>query len=124
MKHFVHKALLEKHSRYFRKALNGSWKEGEDKVVCLDDVDCTTCKFIPVVALGGGSILTLLQLRSSLTGCTPANFQPVPESGTRKSSEMTSTLSQKLTGTPPRSLRCSSRTLSPTACSHRIYVKL
>ncbi|KAF3039205.1 hypothetical protein E8E12_007965 [Didymella heteroderae] len=39
VKHFVHKALLEEHSEYFQKALNGSWKEGEDKVVCLDDID-------------------------------------------------------------------------------------
>jgi hypothetical protein len=47
VKHYVHKALLEEHSEYFKKALNGPWKEAEDKVVCLDDVDCCTCKSGP-----------------------------------------------------------------------------
>ncbi|KAJ4378225.1 hypothetical protein N0V86_005925 [Didymella sp. IMI 355093] len=40
VKHFIHKALLEEKSEYFKKALNGPWKEAEDKVVFLDDVDC------------------------------------------------------------------------------------
>lgn len=46
MKHYIHKALLEEHSEYFKKSLNGPWKEAEDKVVCLDDVDCHSCKYI------------------------------------------------------------------------------
>lgn len=37
--------LLHEHSEYFKRALNGSWKEAEDKVVCLDDVDCGSCEY-------------------------------------------------------------------------------
>ena len=44
VKHYVHRALLEEHSEYFKRALNGSWKEAEDKTVCLDDVECSTCE--------------------------------------------------------------------------------
>ena len=35
----VHKALITHHSEYFHKALNGPWKEAEDKTVVLDHVD-------------------------------------------------------------------------------------
>ncbi|KAI4684695.1 uncharacterized protein J4E88_004136 [Alternaria novae-zelandiae] len=35
----VHKALLTHHSEYFRNAFNGSWKESDDKLVTLSDVD-------------------------------------------------------------------------------------
>ncbi|KAF9693742.1 hypothetical protein EKO04_008147 [Ascochyta lentis] len=42
VKYYVHKALLEEHSEYFKRALNGPWKEAEEKVVCLDDVECRT----------------------------------------------------------------------------------
>lgn len=45
VRHFVHKALLEEHSEYFKRALNGSWKEAEDRVVCLDNVDCGSCEY-------------------------------------------------------------------------------
>jgi hypothetical protein len=45
VKHLVHKALLEENSEYFKKALNGPWKEAEDKVLCLDDVDCRSCEY-------------------------------------------------------------------------------
>lgn len=40
----VHPSLLTYHSEYFRRALNGSWKEAEDRIIKLDDVDCRTCK--------------------------------------------------------------------------------
>ncbi|KAF2625387.1 hypothetical protein BU25DRAFT_346330, partial [Macroventuria anomochaeta] len=42
VKHFMHNALLEEHYNHFRRALNGSWKEAEEKTVCLDDVECST----------------------------------------------------------------------------------
>ncbi|KAH7084926.1 hypothetical protein BKA63DRAFT_498491 [Paraphoma chrysanthemicola] len=38
MKHYVHKALLQYHSEYFRNALRGPWKEAMDGVVSLEDV--------------------------------------------------------------------------------------
>lgn len=50
VKHFVRKTVLEEHSEYFKRALNGSWKEADDKVVCLDDVDCSTCKSTPLLS--------------------------------------------------------------------------
>ncbi|KAJ8112973.1 hypothetical protein OPT61_g4788 [Boeremia exigua] len=40
IKYFVHRTLLEQHSEYFKKALNGPWKEAEDRTVRLEDVDC------------------------------------------------------------------------------------
>lgn len=43
-KYYIHKGLLVEHSEYFQKALSGSWKEAEEKSVCLDDVECSTCK--------------------------------------------------------------------------------
>jgi hypothetical protein len=39
----VHKALLVRHSEYFKNALNGSWEEAKENVVTLDDVDSGTC---------------------------------------------------------------------------------
>ncbi|KAJ8112978.1 hypothetical protein OPT61_g4787 [Boeremia exigua] len=38
----VHKALLRHHSEYFTRALNGNWKEAEENLITLDDVDCST----------------------------------------------------------------------------------
>ncbi|KAJ8118643.1 hypothetical protein OPT61_g394 [Boeremia exigua] len=35
----IHNALLIEHALYFRKALNGKWKEGEENKVRLDDVE-------------------------------------------------------------------------------------
>jgi hypothetical protein len=35
----LHKALLTHHSEYFRNAFNGSWKEANDKLISLDDVE-------------------------------------------------------------------------------------
>lgn len=40
----VHKALLIHDSEYFRKALNGPWKEAEEGKVSLKDVETGTCK--------------------------------------------------------------------------------
>jgi hypothetical protein len=37
----LHKALLVHHSDYFRSAMNGSWKEAEDKLISLKDVETT-----------------------------------------------------------------------------------
>ena len=45
-KYIVHRSLLMKHSEYFRKALTGSWKEAQEGVVTLEDVDCDACKYI------------------------------------------------------------------------------
>ncbi|KAF3034205.1 hypothetical protein E8E11_003624 [Didymella keratinophila] len=36
----IYKTLLTEHSEYFRNTLNGSWKESDDGVIDLDDVDC------------------------------------------------------------------------------------
>ncbi|KAF9693780.1 hypothetical protein EKO04_008156 [Ascochyta lentis] len=38
VKHHLHRALLIQHSEYFKKALNGPWKESHEGVVRLDDV--------------------------------------------------------------------------------------
>jgi hypothetical protein len=50
----IHKALLVHHSEYFRKALNGPWKEATEGVVKLEDVE-------PEV----GKLTELMQLRIS-----------------------------------------------------------
>lgn len=41
----VHKSLLSHHSAYFDRAFKGNWREAEDGVVTLEDVDCSTCTF-------------------------------------------------------------------------------
>ncbi|KAJ4333155.1 hypothetical protein N0V95_009494 [Ascochyta clinopodiicola] len=38
-KYYLHKALVVFHSEYFRKALQGPWKEAEEGLVRLDDVE-------------------------------------------------------------------------------------
>ncbi|KAH7094573.1 hypothetical protein FB567DRAFT_6647 [Paraphoma chrysanthemicola] len=38
-KHYIHKALLVHHSDYFRKALQGPWKEAHSGKVVLEDVE-------------------------------------------------------------------------------------
>lgn len=38
-RYHLHKALLTHHSEYFNNALNGPWKEAEENVVTLEDVD-------------------------------------------------------------------------------------
>ncbi|KAH6639639.1 hypothetical protein C7974DRAFT_410597 [Boeremia exigua] len=40
--YYVHKSLLTQHSEYFQRALNGSWKEAEEGVITLEDVECNT----------------------------------------------------------------------------------
>lgn len=47
IKHHVHKALLIHHSDYFRKVLTGSWKEAQEQVVTLEDVELTVCESKP-----------------------------------------------------------------------------
>ena len=42
-KYNVHKALLMHHSQFFKKALTGSWKEAQQGVVRLDDVETEPC---------------------------------------------------------------------------------
>ena len=44
VKYYVHGPLLAQHSEYFKGALNGSWKEAQEGVVSLEDVDCETCR--------------------------------------------------------------------------------
>ncbi|KAI4628617.1 hypothetical protein J4E83_003170 [Alternaria metachromatica] len=43
-RYHVHRSLLVEHSGYFKKALNGPWKEAQDGVVILEDVECSTCE--------------------------------------------------------------------------------
>jgi hypothetical protein len=43
-KFYIHRSLLVEHSEYFQKAFNGPWKEAQEGVVTLEDVDCNTCK--------------------------------------------------------------------------------
>jgi len=42
--YFVHPGLLAQHSEYFKRALNGDWKESSNRVLKLDDVECETCQ--------------------------------------------------------------------------------
>jgi hypothetical protein len=39
----VHKTLLMHHSKYFRKALQGPWKEARESVVTLKDIEPAVC---------------------------------------------------------------------------------
>lgn len=41
--YYVHKSLLAQHSEYFDRAFSGTWKEAQEGVVTIDDVDCDTC---------------------------------------------------------------------------------
>ncbi|KAI4932816.1 hypothetical protein J4E85_003216 [Alternaria conjuncta] len=41
-KYHIHRSLLIEHSDYFKKALNGPWKEAQEGVVKLEDVECST----------------------------------------------------------------------------------
>jgi hypothetical protein len=43
-RYHIHRPLLEKHSEYFKKALNGPWKESQEGAVKLEDVECGVCK--------------------------------------------------------------------------------
>jgi hypothetical protein len=52
----VHKALLTHHSEYFLKALEGPWKEAEERTVTLEDVEPTV-----------GMYMLFLGLMSSMT---------------------------------------------------------
>lgn len=45
VKYEVHRAILMQHSGYFKKALEGPWKEAEEGVVRLEDVESETCRF-------------------------------------------------------------------------------
>jgi hypothetical protein len=44
VKYEVHRAVLTQHSGYFKKALEGPWKEAEEGVIRLDDVEPETCR--------------------------------------------------------------------------------
>ena len=46
IKYFVHPCLLSHHLEYFKRALNGSWKEAEECTTKLDDVDYDTCGWV------------------------------------------------------------------------------
>ncbi|KAI4630527.1 hypothetical protein J4E80_001465 [Alternaria sp. BMP 0032] len=41
-KYHIHRSLLVEHSDYFKKASNGPWKEAQEGVVKLEDVECST----------------------------------------------------------------------------------
>ena len=45
IKYCIHKALLVHHSEYFRNALKGPWKEAEEGVIRLEDVEPATGKY-------------------------------------------------------------------------------
>ena len=69
IKYTVHRSLLVRHSEYFKKALTGSWKEAQEGVVTLKDVDCDACQYT-LMALGPEVVFTNnMKLMSSLTGC-------------------------------------------------------
>jgi hypothetical protein len=40
----LHKALLIHHSEYFSKAFQGSWKEADEGVIRLSDIEEITCE--------------------------------------------------------------------------------
>ena len=65
--YYVHPGLLSHHSEYFKRALNGSWKEAEDWMIMLEDVECPTCQY---TFTNEEYRLTIAQLRSSSSGCT------------------------------------------------------
>ncbi|KAH6875908.1 hypothetical protein BKA58DRAFT_454988 [Alternaria rosae] len=44
-RYHVHRWLLVQNSEYFKKALSGLWKEAQDGVVTLEDVECSTCEW-------------------------------------------------------------------------------
>ena len=44
-KYYLHKSLLVFHSEYFRKALQGSWKEAKEGIVRIDDIEPAECTF-------------------------------------------------------------------------------
>jgi hypothetical protein len=50
-KYYVHRALLVHHSEYFRKALQGPWREAEEGVVRLKDVDYKACKYAKIMGM-------------------------------------------------------------------------
>jgi hypothetical protein len=51
VKYCVHKALLVHHSEYFRKALQGPWKEAEEGVFRLPDIEPATGKYNPALKM-------------------------------------------------------------------------
>ena len=42
----IHRALLIDKSEFFKKALEGPWKEAEERTVKIKDVDSDTCKHL------------------------------------------------------------------------------
>lgn len=50
-KYYVHRARLIHHSEYFRKALQGSWREAEEGVVRLKDFDYKACKCAKIMGV-------------------------------------------------------------------------
>lgn len=44
VRYHLHRALLIRHSDYFKKALNGPWKEAREGVVRLDDMESGPCE--------------------------------------------------------------------------------
>jgi hypothetical protein len=47
----IHKALLVHHSEYFRKALNGLWKDAEEGVIKIEDVEPEVGKLTNLIEL-------------------------------------------------------------------------
>lgn len=44
VKHQIHRALLVRHSEYFKTALKGPWKEAKEGMVRLEDVESGPCR--------------------------------------------------------------------------------
>jgi hypothetical protein len=44
VKYVVHRAVITEESEYFKKALKGPWKEAEQGIVRLEDVEPKICK--------------------------------------------------------------------------------
>jgi hypothetical protein len=41
--YYVHKSLLSDQSAYFDRAFKGKWREAEESIAMLENVDCFTC---------------------------------------------------------------------------------
>lgn len=85
----VHKTLLEHHSGYFSGVFNGPWKEAEDGVVPLEDIEPGICTLrldllVQVVLLCAN--LAGVESTYSSTGCTRRSFPSRTKNGPMSSS--------------------------------------
>lgn len=98
-KYFIHKALLTHHSEDFRRALTGDWKERQEGISQLHDVETGICKssccYLPFelsygqrvhadawqsTSLFAGSTLTAFQATATKSGSRSPSSIPTPAS--------------------------------------------